>query len=172
MKRSEITVMPGYFDRYIMLPEDIDIVEALEKYTFKEVFDLAKLKALGDRVYAENKWTVRDILQHAIDTERIMTYRALRFARNDKTSLQGFEEDDYGKEARATRRTIDDLLEESEYLRRSNIALFKSFTDEILLREGVASGQNISVLALGFVIAGHPVHHANVIRERYYPLLS
>lgn len=164
--------MPGFFDRYIVQVEDIDIIEALEKYTCQFIFDIEKLRLLGEKVYAENKWTSKDILQHVLDTERILAYRALRFARNDKTSLPGYEEDDYGKEAKAERRSLEDIFEEASLLRKSTVALFKSFTKEMLIREGVCFNQRISVIALGFVIAGHPVHHTNIIRERYYPLLG
>lgn len=164
--------MPGFFDRYILQIEDMDVIQALEKHTCQSIFDIEKLRLLGDKVYAENKWTCRDILQHIMDTERILAYRALRFARNDKTNLPGFEEDAYGKEAKTNRRTLEDIFEESSVLRKSTVALFKSFTKEMLVNEGVCFNQKISVLALGFVIAGHPVHHRNVIKERYYPLLD
>lgn len=172
MKKSDIPSLPEFFDRYINLVEDIDLVEALKKHTFASVFDLQKMKQLGDLVYEANKWTMKDIVQHALDTERIMAYRALTFARNDKTPLPGFEENDYGRTAEASKRSLDDLLEESSIVRASSIALFKNFTPEMMLRTGVSSKREISVLALGFVIVGHPIHHAKVVRERYFPLLN
>jgi len=120
-----------------------------------------------DYRYAEGKWTIKDILQHLIDAERVFAYRALRFARNDKTELPGFEEDDYVLEANANKRSIQDLLTELLIVRQSTLALFKTFNDEQLLRIGIASNNPKSVRALGFVIIGHQNHHQKVFEERY-----
>ncbi len=117
--------------------------------------------------YAEGKWTIKDILQHLIDAERVFAYRALRFARNDKTELPGFEEDDYVLEANANKRSIQDLLTELLIVRQSTLALFKTFSNEQLLRIGIASNNPMSVRALGFVIIGHQNHHQRVFEERY-----
>lgn len=117
--------------------------------------------------YAEGKWTIKDILQHLIDAERVFAYRALRFARNDKTELPGFEEDDYVLEANANKRSIQDLLTELLIVRQSTLALFKTFSNEQLLRIGIASNNPMSVRALGFVIIGHQNHHQKVFEERY-----
>ena len=172
MKRSEIVPMPPFFDRYINLVEDIDIFEGFAKYTPEHVFaETDKLIALGDRVYAEGKWTIKDILQHVIDNERIMSYRALRFSRNDKTQLPGYDEAILAANTVAGNRTIDDLIDEFRELRRSTITLFKNMDKTMLTRIGNANQTEITALALGFVILGHPVHHMNVIRDRYFPLL-
>lgn len=120
-----------------------------------------------DYRYAEGKWTIKDILQHLIDAERVFAYRALCFARNDKTELPGFEEDDYVVEANANKRSIQDLLTEILIVRQSSLALFKSFNDEQLLRKGIASNNSMSVRALGFIIIGHQNHHQRVFEERY-----
>ena len=120
-----------------------------------------------DYRYAEGKWTIKDILQHLIDAERVFAYRALRFARNDKTELPGFEEDDYVLEANANKRSIQDLLTELLIVRQSTLALFKTFNNEQLLRIGIASNNPMSVRALGFVIIGHQNHHQKVFEERY-----
>jgi uncharacterized damage-inducible protein DinB len=120
-----------------------------------------------DYRYAEGKWTIKDIIQHLIDAERIFAYRALCFARNDKTALPGFEENDYVDEAHATKRGIQDLLSELAVVRQGTLALFKSFSDEELVRKGIASNNPISVRALGFVIIGHQNHHQRVFEERY-----
>lgn len=120
-----------------------------------------------DYRYAEGKWTIKDILQHLIDAERVFAYRALCFARNDKTELPGFEEDDYVLEANANRRSIQDLLTELLIVRQSTLALFKTFSNEQLLRIGIASNNPMSVRALGFVIIGHQNHHQKVFEERY-----
>lgn len=117
--------------------------------------------------YAEGKWTIKEIIAHLIDDERIYAYRALRFARNDPTELPGFEQDDYALESRANARTIDDLLREFDTVRNSTIALFDSFDDEVLTRSGVASGNVMSVRAIAYHLAGHELRHMNIIRERY-----
>lgn len=120
-----------------------------------------------DYRYAEGKWTIKDIILHLIDAERIFAYRALRFARNDKTELPGFEENDYVDEANATKRSIQDLLSELALVRHATLAFFKSLSDEELMRKGIASNNTISVRALGFVIIGHQNHHQRVFEERY-----
>ena len=117
--------------------------------------------------YAEGKWTIKEILSHHIDDERIYAYRALRFARNDQTELPGFEQDDYVPESGANDRSLEDLLEEFAVVRRSTIALFKSFEDRVLTRSGVASGNVMSVRAIAYHIAGHELHHMNIIKARY-----
>ena len=173
MKKSEIIKMPNYFDRYINLVEDIDVIAALEKYgpAYLEK-EKSSFEKLGDKVYAPGKWTVKDILQHIIDAERVFAYRALRFARNDKTELPGFDEDHFAAHANTKNRTVTDLLEEFKLLRSLTIVFYKALDKETLLREGTASGNTISVLALCFTITGHAIHHMNVLRERYFPLIK
>lgn len=165
--------MPDFFDRYINAVENIPIVEALEKYgAFTNEYNIEILNLLGEKVYAPGKWTIKNIIQHVIDTERIMSYRALRFARKDSTPLPGFDEDYFAMNTKADNRTLNDLLEEFNIVRKSSIALFKSFNDEMLKQTGISFNKAISVLALGFTIAGHQIHHLNIIRKNYYPLLS
>jgi uncharacterized damage-inducible protein DinB len=120
-----------------------------------------------DYRYAEGKWTIKDIIQHIIDAERIFAYRALCFARKDKTNLPGFEEDDYVEEANANNRSIMDLLTEFSAVRHSTLLLFKSFSNEQLIRVGIANENPMSVRAVGFVIIGHQNHHQKVFEERY-----
>lgn len=173
MTKSDISVMPQFFDRYINLVGNIDLIDALSQATsFDRLLPADAMEALGDLRYAPGKWTVRDILQHIIDTERIMAYRALRFARNDQTSLPGFDEQLFGQTADATRRNLVDLYEEYTLNRQSTIALFRSFDEDMLVRSGICFNQTISALALGFVLVGHPIHHVNIIQERYLPLLK
>lgn len=117
--------------------------------------------------YAEGKWTIKQLMQHIIDAERVFTYRALRFARNDQTPLQGFEQDDFNEESYANDREFQEILEEFNVVRASTIALFQSFTGAAIMRIGTASGSPMSVRALGYVIAGHARHHLNVFQERY-----
>lgn len=120
-----------------------------------------------DYRYAEGKWTIKDIILHLIDAERIFAYRALRFARNDKTELPSFDENAYVDEANANARSIQDLLTELLVVRQSTLSLFKSFSEEQLMRIGVASNNPMSVRALGFVIIGHQNHHQRIFEERY-----
>ncbi|WP_341226964.1 DinB family protein [uncultured Arcticibacterium sp.] len=172
-KWSDMPELPEFFDRYIKKVDDLPLNEAFELNTPHDIMaDIEKLKALEDKIYAPEKWTVKDILQHIIDTERIMIYRALRFGRNDKTVLPGFEEDDFAKNTNVSNRTIDELMEEWESVRAGSRTLFKSFNTEMLQRTGETFASNISVLALGFVIIGHAKHHYQVIEERYFPMLT
>lgn len=120
-----------------------------------------------DYRYAEGKWTIKDIIQHLIDVERVFTYRALRFSRNDNIQLPGFDENTYADNAFANNRSIKDLLTEIAIVRQSTLALFKTFKEEELLKMGKASERDISVRAIGFIIIGHQNHHLNVFKERY-----
>ncbi len=120
-----------------------------------------------DYRYAEGKWTIKDILQHLIDSERIFAYRALRFARQDATPLPGFEENEYVSVAGGSERSLRDLLTEMAIVRESTLCLFKTFSTETLLLKGVASENEISVRALGFIIIGHQNHHQRIFEERY-----
>ena len=124
------------------------------------------VEKLGYR-YAEGKWTIKDILLHLMDTERIFAYRALRISRGDKTPLPGFEENDYVPFAFANSRSLESLLEEYENVRKATISFFESLNEEQLLFIGTASNTAISVRAIGFIITGHQNHHLKVISERY-----
>jgi DinB superfamily len=172
MKRSQIKVIPNHFTTYTNKIEDIELIDALEKYGRNFLSsERDKLHALGDKVYAPGKWTAKDIIQHLIDCERVFAYRAMRFARNDKTLLPGFEENDYAVTAEASKRDLDELLEEFYVLRDSTIRLFKSFNDEMMHRVGVLPLGEMDVLGLGFSIVGHTFHHMQILKERYYPLI-
>ena len=159
----------GHFATYInQVSSEYSLVEELEislhrLIKFVQNIPLDKF----DYRYAEGKWTIKDIIQHLIDAERIFAYRALRFARNDKTELPGFEENDYVDEANATNRSIQDLLTELAVVRHATLSLFKSFSNEDLLRIGTASHNPMSVRALGFTIIGHQNHHQRIFQERY-----
>jgi hypothetical protein len=117
--------------------------------------------------YIEGKWTIKEVIQHVIDTERVFNYRAMCFARNDKTSLPGFDHDLFVKNLNMNARDYTDLLYEMEVLRKSTILLFKSFSEEALLRIGMGSGNKMSVRALGYLFSGHQIHHLNVVKELY-----
>ena len=173
MKKSDIKTQPKFFDRYISYVPDIDIMSALDLYGNQYLKDeITNFEKLGDTVYAVDKWTIRDILQHIIDTERIFSYRALRIARADTTPLPGFDENLFAANAHSSDRKLNDLMDEFVCVRSATIHLFGSFRDEDMLRQLQVNSTDISVLALGFTISGHVMHHVNVIKERYYPLLS
>lgn len=120
-----------------------------------------------DYRYAEGKWTIKEIIQHVTDTERIFSYRALRISRNDITALPGFDENDYALNTNANDRHLQSLLTELSIVRQSTLALFKSFSEEQIKRIGIASNHEISVRAIGFIIIGHQKHHQKVYKERY-----
>ncbi|WP_445712110.1 DinB family protein [Flavobacterium sp.] len=117
--------------------------------------------------YATGKWTIKDILLHLIDVERIFAYRALRISRNDTTLIPGFDENEYVDNANATTRSLENLIEEYILVRKATIALFSSFTEEQYMRIGNASNNSVSVRGLGYIILGHEKHHILVIQERY-----
>ena len=169
MFKSAMPFIPEYFDRYIDQTEDIAMLEMLERsQTELQNYDWDKLESLGDTVYAPGKWTGRDILQHLIDTERILSYRALCIARGEAVNLPGFEEDDYALHAQGNQRNFEDLKTELLTLRTSTLQLFRSFSDVMLLRMGSASGKQMTTLALGFIVAGHQRHHFRILKERYF----
>jgi uncharacterized damage-inducible protein DinB len=158
----------GHYATYIQAIENVELIEELEisLHDFVKFVQNIPLDKFDYR-YAEGKWTIKDIIQHIIDTERIFSYRALRISRNDKTPLPGFEENDYVDNTDANGRSIQDLLTEFSAVRHSTLLLYKSFSDEQLERIGIASGHEISVRALGFVTIGHQKHHQKVFAERY-----
>lgn len=117
--------------------------------------------------YAEGKWSIKELLGHMLDTERIFAYRALCIARGEKQHLPGMEQDDYVREAGFDRRRFSDMVREYELLRLSNLLLFKSFSDNELAGRGIASDNEVTVLAILFIIAGHDRHHIKVLKEKY-----
>lgn len=160
--------VPPFHKGYVDNVKDMDVLEALERsseMTLKVVRAIPEGK--GEYRYAEGKWSIKELLAHLIDVERILAYRSLRFARNDKTELHGFEENDYAPEANAHARTIKQLADELDRIRVTSIDLYKSYTPEMLNREGVANKNKLSVLNLGYIIAGHELHHLKVLNERY-----
>jgi len=153
---------------YIDALENVELLEELEisLHDFIKFVQNIPMDKFDFR-YSEGKWTIKDIIQHIIDAERVFGYRALRISRNDKTPLSGFEENDYVENTDANSRSIQALLTEFSAVRHSNLLLFKSFSEEQLVRTGVASNHPVSVRALGFLIIGHQKHHQRVFQERY-----
>lgn len=162
------TEYSGPFANYVREAGEINLIEELEisLHDFIRFVQNIPMDKFDYR-YAEGKWTIKEIIQHLIDCERIFAYRALRFSRNDKTALPGFEENDYVDNTNANERSLQDLLTELSALRHSTLLFFKSLSEEQLKRIGTASTFQISARALGFVIIGHQKHHQKVFQERY-----
>lgn len=163
-----LDTIPHYYKNYVKQIEETDLLQAL-RISGHRCLELVHTIPIekSDYKYAEGKWTIRELLCHMIDAERIFAYRALRFARNDKTNLAGFEENLYATEANASGRTLEKIAAEMAHLRISTIDLFEGFTSEMHVRKGLANNNELSVIALGFIIAGHETHHCNVLKERY-----
>jgi len=157
-----------YYSSYIEKVGDANLIEELEISVHRLIRFVQEIPMdKFDYRYAEGKWTIKDILQHLIDAERIFSYRALRFARNDQTPLASFDENTYVDEAHANSRSIQQLLTELAVGRQATLSLFNSFNEEEMLRIGTASNNPMSVRALGFVIIGHQNHHQQIFQERY-----
>jgi uncharacterized damage-inducible protein DinB len=157
-----------FFQRYLNLISEDDVHKALRKNTkqFTKFLDQIPKKKI-EFAYAEGKWTVKQILQHVIDAERVFAYRALSFSRNDASALPGFDENQWSDHAQTKHRKWGDLVKEFRAVRRSTEFLFESFTDDQLLATGTASDHAANALAFGFICAGHAMHHLRVIKERY-----
>ena len=165
--------MPPYFDHYINLVADVELPQAFaESIQQLNERDKDLLQSLESRSYAPNKWTVKGILQHIIDWERILSYRALLFARNEGSVPQGIDEKLLAANMNAEERSIDELIDELKVVRAATKSMFGSFNDEVLQNKGTNWKYEISVLAVGFTIIGHQIHHLKTVEERYVPLLE
>ena len=158
-----------YYGKYVSLvPDDeMDVVHHLADQHHETVDALRKAKGKGDFAYEPGKWTIKEVVGHMCDTERVMAYRALRFSRGDQTELPGFEQNDYVAASNFNSRTIDDLLEELWSVRAATLSLAKHLPKDSLARRGVASGNPVTVRALLYIIAGHERHHLGILRDRY-----
>jgi hypothetical protein len=170
MKASQLsdTEYASFYANYILKSGDEPLLSGLESGLNKTLdFFRAIAEDKLEYRYEVGKWTIKDILQHLIDAERVFAYRALRFARKDNTPLPGFEENSYTIAANANNRSREDLLKEYQLVRESTLMLFKSFNQDMLKLLGSASDSDMSVRAIGFVITGHEKHHCEVIKSRY-----
>ena len=158
-----------YYGRYISLVKDEgDIVSQLSGQLEATLALLRSIpEARGGFRYAEGKWSIRELLGHVIDGERIFAYRALRFSRGDVTPLPGFEQDDYVQNASFDDYPLGELVHEFESVRRSTLFLFKHLSEEAWTRRGIASENEVSVRALAYIIAGHELHHMSILRDKY-----
>ncbi len=160
-----------YYERYISLVPGNDVpaaLAALEEQRRQMLLLLSgRAEADGDLRYAPEKWSVKEVLGHINDTERVMSYRALRIARGDKTPLSSFEQDDYVRNGPFAHCTLADLIEDYIAVRRSTITLFRNLDGPAWTRRGVANKNEVTVRALAYIIAGHELHHRRIIEEKY-----
>lgn len=154
--------------KYLDNVPDGDLIDVLRKNIDATASFLANLpEEKIDYRYADGKWSIKEVLQHLIDTERIMCYRALRFARKDSTPLPGFEENDYATNANTNERDFIDMIREFIAVRAASIYMLRSFNNEILTYSGISNNTSTTVNTLAYVIAGHEMHHIKIINERY-----
>ena len=157
-----------FYETYISKVQNSELLKCLEE---NKLSTLELLNSLAEDTfnyaYEEGKWTIKQLLQHIIDTERIFAIRALRIARNDKTMLPGFDQDEFDIYANANNRSKSDLLNDYKLMRENTIAMISSFSEEMLVRIGAASDSKLSARAACFIIAGHENHHIQVLKERY-----
>jgi len=171
--RPDINKVPNFYQRYVELIENENIVKDLEtgRSDLLSLYESISEQS-ANYAYAPDKWTIKEILMHLIDTERVMSYRAMRFARKDETALPGFDQDVFVNNTNPDLYQLQDLVAEYKAVRQSTILLFKNMPEANLSHSGTASGHPITVLTLAFIIAGHEKHHLAVIRERYGVVLS
>lgn len=172
MKRPETNEYAEFYSTYVSKVPGADALGVLESQRLQmaQLFS-GRSERDGSFRYAPGKWTVKEVLGHITDTERIFTYRALRIARGDQTQLPGFEQDDFVKNGGFSERALAGLTEEFALVRAATIALFRSFPEEAWSRRGVASQKEVTVRALAFITAGHQIHHRLILEERYFPAI-
>ncbi len=166
--RPDTSEYAPYYDRYISLVPSSDILGTLEEQARETVDCLSDLteEHAGYR-YAPGKWSIKEVLGHLMDSERIFAYRALRIARNDPKPMEGFEQDDYVRYGGFESSRFADLMEEFACVRRASLFLFQKLSPEAWLRRGTANNNEVSVRALAYLIAGHELHHQAVLKEKY-----
>ncbi len=168
MDRPTPEEYPEYYNQYLNLVKDGDIINILEEqslYVQKFIASIPEEK--GDSTYGFGKWTIKEVFGHLIDSERILTYRALRIARRDKQPLPGYEQDDYVKNAKYYRKTLKEIADEMLLLRAANLKFFESFDSEDMIQRGVANDQELTVRAILYILAGHELYHINFIKDNY-----
>ena len=168
MKPPEKSEYGEYYDRYIsqVAGENVKEVLTQQPAELKELFASVG-EDRGTFAYGEGKWTLKEVLSHLIDGERIFAYRMLRISRGDETPIEGFEQDGYIENSNANNRTFAELLDEFDLQRRSNMLLINNLSDDASKRLGTASGFPVSVRALVYISAGHVRHHAEILKDRY-----
>jgi uncharacterized damage-inducible protein DinB len=157
-----------FYQGYIDLVESPNVIQLLLQQGQQIYALIQKLSPdMADYRYENGKWSVKEVIGHLVDTERIMAYRALCISRGEQTSLPGYDQDDYVDEADFTNRSLQNLSTEYDALRNANISMFNSFNEKQILRKGTANNTTVSVRALAYIIAGHEKHHLNILEEKY-----
>jgi hypothetical protein len=168
LKRPEENEYPTYYESYLKLVPERNLLEILEHQLTNAVTLFSGLREeQGNIAYASGKWTVKEVVGHVMDTERIMSYRLLRIARGDKTPLAGFSEEDYAIEGSFSERPLSELVEEFQAVRKSTLSLLRGIPEHAWLRSGTANELPITARAIAYIIAGHGIHHTNIIKEKY-----
>jgi len=158
-----------YFERYISLVPEGDILHTLEAQRRQMLLLLSgRDDAEGNFRYAPGKWSAGEVLGHVCDTERIFAYRALRIARGDQTPLEGFEQDDYVKNGPFGREPVSEIIEDYIAVRRATLTLLRNLDEAAWMRKGIANQKEVTVRALGYLIAGHELHHRRILEEKYF----
>lgn len=167
LTRPERNEYSDWYADYVARVPDGNVIHVLEKQSFEMQAFLKRLsEEQAEKAPAPGKWSVKQVIGHLCDAERVFAYRALRFSRGDQTPLPGFEQDDYVRESGANERKLADLAAEYEALRRATIAFFKSVSPEAALRRGNASGAQVSVRALAYITAGHESRHLELMKKQ------
>ena len=168
VERPEASEYNPYYDKYISLVTEPDLLSVLEKQP-GEIRELigSISEDRGTFAYGEGKWTIKEVLSHLIDGERIFAYRVLRISRGDETPIEGFEQDGYIENSHANDRTFGDLCSEIGETRTANLRLLRTLSDADWKRKGTASESPVSVRALAYIMAGHIRHHVAILKERY-----
>ncbi len=168
MPRPDLSRVPEFYHNYINLVPENNLMTAFKNQTPVVIDFLQNIPADKiDYAYAEGKWTIKEMLQHIIDAERVFCYRALRFARKDPTPLPGFDENLFAANAKADKRKWNDLLEEFKTVRKATEWLFRSFDEQQLNETGISNNASNYVLGFGYISVGHALHHQKIIKERY-----
>ena len=160
--------VPAYYHKYIQLVSETSLKDALQQHMqdFSSFLQTIPEDKWNSR-YAEGKWSIKEVVQHIIDGERVFSYRALCFSRKDKTALPGFDENLFTENANADSRTKQELIDELKTVQKSSAQMFNSFNEEQLEQHGVASGQPTYVKGIAYILVGHALHHKKILEERY-----
>jgi hypothetical protein len=159
---------PVFMAGYISQVQDGDIIEILKAQT-PELVDFMKSipESMGDYQYAPDKWSIKEVIGHMADTERVFAYRAMRFSRADLTPVEGFDENSYVANAPFARASLPDLIDEFDHVRRASVHLFENLDEKAFANRGVANGKEVTVRSLAYIVAGHAAHHRKVLTDRY-----
>ncbi len=167
--KPDISTIPDYFVYYTKLVPENELIEALRQSSEQTVELFSSIPVEKENyAYAPGKWTVKQVLSHLIDTERVFSYRALRFSRMDNTELPGYDENLFAAHANTENLMLERLIEEFRCVRKATLSLFEAMNEPMLDFRGTANNMACSARALGFMIAGHETHHGKVLRERYF----